>query len=106
MENITIGQIAGAIGVLTVLVGFFVSIYQFIKKVVLDKITRNSKRIEILEQEVGKLKSEVEDSKEERLILIKGQLACLKGLKEQGCDGAVTESINDIEDYLMQKSHN
>lgn len=64
MENITIGQIAGAIGVLTVLVGFFVSIYQFIKKVVLDKITRNSKRIEILEQEVGKLKSEVEDSKE------------------------------------------
>lgn len=105
MENITIGQIAGAIGVLTVLVGFFVSIYQFIKKVVLDKITRNSKRIEILEQEVGKLKSEVADSKEERLILLKGQLACLKGLKEQGCNGPVTHAIDDIENYLMTKSH-
>lgn len=105
MENITIGQIVGIIGSLSVLVGFFFSIYKFIKRVVLDKIDNNSKDIENLKQDVEKLKSEVQDSKEERLILLKGQLACLKGLKEQGCNGPVTQGIKDIEDYIIKKSH-
>ena len=45
------------------------------------------------------------DSKEERLILLKAQLACLKGLKEQGCNGPVSQAIGDIEEYLLKKSH-
>lgn len=106
MENITIGQIIGAIGTITVLAGFFFSIYKFIKKVVLDKIDKNETDIEELKREVGVLKSEVQDSKEERLILLKAQLACLKGLKEQGCNGPVTQAINDIENYIITKSHN
>lgn len=105
MENITIGQIIGAIGTVTVLIGFFFSIYKFIKKVVLDKIEKNKADIEELKREVGVLKREVQDSKEERLILLKGQLACLKGLKEQGCNGPVTQAINDIENYIITKSH-
>ncbi|EKC77057.1 hypothetical protein OBE_00546, partial [human gut metagenome] len=32
--------------------------------------------------------------------------ACLKGLKEQGCDGPVTQAIGDIENYLIKKTHN
>lgn len=105
MENITIGQIVGAVGTLTVLASFFFGIYKFIKKVVLDKIENNTKDIEKLKEEVECLKSEVQDSKEERLILLKGQLACLKGLKEQGCNGPVTKAIGDIEEYLMKKTH-
>ena len=105
MENITIGQLVGAIGTITVLGGFFLGIYKFIKKVVLDKIDKNTQDIKDLQEEVGLLKSEVQDSKEERLILLKGQLACLKGLKEQGCNGPVTQGIKDIEDYLISKSH-
>ena len=46
-----------------------------------------------------------EESKKERLILLKGQLACLKGLQEQGCNGSVTQAIGDIENYLIDKSH-
>ena len=105
MENITIGQIIGVISSLSILAGFCFGIYNFIKKVVLDRIASNKQEIEVLKKDVKHLKRDVEDSKEERLILLKGQLACLKGLKEQGCNGPVTQTINDIENYIIKKSH-
>ena len=43
--------------------------------------------------------------KEEQTVLTYGVLACLKGLKEQGCNGPVTEAINKIEKHLNQKAH-
>lgn len=105
MENITIGQIVGAITSITVIIGFVAMIYNFVKKSSLDKIERNTKDIEELKAEVGYLKSELKDSKEERLILVNGVLACLKGLQELKCNGPVTEGIKQIEEYLMRKSH-
>ena len=105
MENITIGQILVAIAGITAIIKFIQLIYELIKKSTLDKINQNTKDIAELKNEVGVLKSEVKDSKEERLILVNGVLACLKGLKEQGCNGPVTEGINQIEEYLMKKSH-
>lgn len=105
MESITIGQIVGVISSLTVLAGFFFSIYKFVKKVVLDKIEANKQEIELLKKDMRHVKRDVEDSKEERLILLKGQLACLKGLKEQGCNGPVTQGIKDLENYIITKSH-
>lgn len=42
---------------------------------------------------------------QEQTLLTYGVLACLKGLKEQGCNGPVTEAINKIERYLNQKAH-
>lgn len=41
----------------------------------------------------------------EQTLLTYGVLACLKGLKEQGCNGPVTEAINKIEKYLNHKAH-
>ena len=43
--------------------------------------------------------------KEEQCLLTYGILACLKGLKEQGCNGPVTEAINKIEKHVNQKAH-
>ena len=43
--------------------------------------------------------------KAEQTILVYGILACLKGLKEQGCNGPVTEAINTIEKHLNLKAH-
>ena len=48
---------------------------------------------------------EIKEIKEEQTILTKGILACLKGLKEQGCDGPVTEAIREIETHLNKKAH-
>ena len=106
MENVTIGQVLGIIAGVTAIIKFIQLIYELVKKSTLDRISQNAKDIQDLKAEVGWLKSEMQDDKEERIIILQGLLACLKGLQEQGCDGAVTESISNIEDYLMKKSHN
>ena len=43
--------------------------------------------------------------KEEQSILTKGVLACLKGLKEQGCNGPVTQAIEEIEEHMNKNAH-
>ena len=49
--------------------------------------------------------ADMEVVKQEQTLLMYGILACLKGLKEQGCNGPVTEAVNKIEKYLNQKAH-
>ncbi|MEG0722008.1 MAG: branched-chain amino acid ABC transporter permease [Lachnospiraceae bacterium] len=48
---------------------------------------------------------EIKQVKEEQCLLTYGVLACLKGLKEQGCNGPVTEAINKIEKHINQQAH-
>jgi len=43
--------------------------------------------------------------KEEQTILCYGVLACLKGLAEQGCDGAVHDAIDKLEKHLNKRAH-
>lgn len=47
----------------------------------------------------------IKDIQNEQALLTLGVLACLKGLKEQGCNGPVTEAINKIEQHLNDKAH-
>ena len=49
--------------------------------------------------------SDMGSMKQEQTLIVYGLLACLKGLKEQGCNGPVTEAINKIEKHLNQKAH-
>ena len=49
--------------------------------------------------------TDIKAIKEEQSILTRGVLACLKGLKEQGCNGPVTEAIQDIEEYVNKQAH-
>lgn len=49
--------------------------------------------------------AELQDVQTEMTLLTYGVLACLKGLKEQGCNGPVTEAVNKIEKHLNQKAH-
>lgn len=48
---------------------------------------------------------DVREIREEQTLLVYGMLACLKGLKEQGCNGSVTQTIDRIERYLNRKAH-
>lgn len=48
---------------------------------------------------------EIKSIKEEQQLLTYGILACLKGLREQGCDGAVTDAINKMEKHLNERAH-
>ena len=48
---------------------------------------------------------EIKAIKDEQAIIVYGVLACLKGLKEQGCDGPVTDAIEKIEKHLNVEAH-
>lgn len=52
-----------------------------------------------------KQETSIKEIKAEQTILTRGVLACLKGLKEQGCNGPVTEAITDIETFLNNQAH-
>ena len=48
---------------------------------------------------------EIKKMKSEQCLLTYGVLACLKGLKEQGCNGLVTEAIDKIEKHINKQAH-
>ena len=48
---------------------------------------------------------ELERVQSEQCLLTYGILACLKGLKEQGCNGPVTEAIDKIEKHINKQAH-
>ena len=74
-----------------------------------SKVVRWVDKQSTQDEEIKQLKKHHEDDvkgiKEEQTLLVEGILACLKGLKEQGCNGPVTEAINKYENYLNQKAH-
>ena len=80
---ITVASVITALGVI---LGLFITIHKWVLK-------QNKQDVDI------------SSIKEEQSILTKGVLACLKGLKEQGCDGPVTTAIVEIEDYLNKQAH-
>lgn len=86
IDSETIVNIAAVIGAIGVIIGVFVAIYQFIER---DK--KQSVKIKAIQTE--------------QTLICYGVLACLKGLKEQGCNGPVTEALNKMEKHLNQAAH-
>lgn len=41
----------------------------------------------------------------EQSLICYGVLACLKGLKEQGCNGPVSDALDKLEKHLNQAAH-
>ena len=96
MDDITLREIYNFVLLIAGIGGPFLAIYSWYKRKIEDRIDKLETRVEKLE------KSNVTQF-EELTILLKGQLACLQGLKEQGCNGPVTQAIDDINDYLQSK---
>ena len=78
--------VASVITALGVILGLFITIHKWVLK-------------------QNKQDDDISSIKEEQSILTKGVLACLKGLKEQGCDGPVTVAIAEIEDHINKQAH-
>lgn len=53
----------------------------------------------------NKQDEEIRKMKAEQCLLTYGILACLKGLKEQGCNGPVTEAIGKLEKHINKAAH-
>ena len=106
MDNITIGEIIKALGSITAIAVFFIAIFKWYKSNVTDRFKIIDEDIRDLKKSLRNHQEEINESKEERLILLKGQLACLKGLhNDLNCNGPVTQGIADLENYLIKKSH-
>lgn len=52
-----------------------------------------------------KHEADQKDTQKELEIITYGVLACLRGLKEKGCNGPVTDAIKAIEKHLNEKAH-
>ena len=85
-------------------VGAVIALVTYFSKVVrwVDKQARQDEDIKKLQKHH---EEDIASIKEEQTLLVYGVLACLKGLKEQGCNGPVTEAINKYEKYLNQQAH-
>lgn len=93
----TIITVATLIGALGVIGGTIVAIYKFYQKP-----TKLEKKLENLQKTHDE---DIRKINEEQCLATYGLLACLKGLKEQGCNGPVTEAINKIEKHLNKQAH-
>lgn len=80
---ITAGSVLGAV---IAIGGVLVAVYKW--------FARQNKQ----DEDIKALKSEL-------CLLTYGLLACLKGLKEQGCNGPVTEAIDKIEKRINMQAH-
>ena len=81
-----ISTVAGVITALGVIFGLIFAVYKW-----------------YLKQE--KQDKDIKAIKEEQFLLTQGVLACLKGLKEQGCDGPVTTAIKQLETHINKQAH-
>lgn len=79
--------IAGGVAAVIALLGYLFKGYEFVQ--------RQKKQDE-----------EIKAIRAEQKVLTIGVLACLKGLKEKGCDGPVTDAISKIEEHLLSQAHN
>ena len=77
---------AGLLGALGVLTGAVIAVYKVVEQ--------NRRQSEIIQA--------IQD---EQTLICYGILACLKGLKEQGCNGPVTEALAKLEKHLNQAAH-
>ena len=86
------------------IVGAVVALVSYFSKVV-RWVDKQSKQDEAINQLRQHHEEDMKIIKEEQAIIVYGVLACLKGLREQGCNGPVKEAIGKIEEHLNQKAH-
>ena len=82
----TVVGLAGGVAALIALLGYLFKGYEFVQ--------RQKKQDELLKATQAEL-----------ALLTVGVLACSKGLKEQGCNGPVTEAISRIEAHMLAQAH-
>lgn len=87
--TITWDTLLSIVAILGAAIALYTYFAQFVR--FMDRLKQNEKDIKEIKEELG--------------ILTVGLLACLKGLSEQGCNGPVSQAINEIETHLNEKAH-
>lgn len=69
------------------------------------KLTRDYDRINEVEKETFRNREMMEQSLEEREILMKAMLAALEGLQELGANGPTKAASKELQEYLNLQAH-
>jgi hypothetical protein len=91
---ITIAAVLGA------LIAIGTAVYSVIKWI--QKQEKQSVDIEELRKKEA---SDIKEMKDEQCLMSYAMLACLDGLKQLNCNGAVTEAHNKLQKHLNQRAH-
>lgn len=93
----TLLTVSGLLTAMLAIVGTFAKVVRW-----MDRQKKQDAEIRALRMHHDKDQSHVNA---ELTLLTYGVLACLKGLREQGCNGPVSEAIGKIEKHLNLKAH-
>ena len=97
---ITPEKIVEFAGILTALAAIGAAVWKIIVWV-----QEQEKQTEAIEKLRKKEAKDIKAMKEEQCLISYALLACLDGLKQQGCNGAVTEAHNRMQKHLNQMAH-
>lgn len=74
-------------------------------KVIKEKIGEDNTKLNQLQQIIVKQQKHIEDSLEERELIIRSLLGVVQGLQEVGANGPTKKAEAEIQAYLLKKSH-
>ena len=97
IDSSTIITVAGVLGALITIGTVAYKVVKWFQQQ--DKQTKD------IEELRKRDKENLKQLNDEMCLLTYAVLACLKGLKEQGCNGPVTEAIGKVEKHINQKAH-
>ena len=70
-----------------------------------EKLDRDYRRINEIEKELARHRRSQKRDREEMEIIMRGVLAALQGLQQQGCNGTVSTTVDEINTYLNKLAH-
>ena len=95
--QIDIIKLAEIIGACSVILGVIIGGYKLYDRL-LDHISDLERRMTAQEKELERIK------KEDTLVIF-ALRACLDGLKQQGCNGKVTEAFDMLDKHINKAAH-
>lgn len=97
LDTNTIITIAALLGAITVIAGACYSVIKWFQK-------QEKQSVDI--EELRKKEAEdIQQMKDEQCLISYAMLACLDGLKQLNCNGAVTEAHNKLQKHLNKRAH-
>lgn len=118
--NIDLITIAHHIGVISVIVGgaaafikwLTVSVEKTIARRIVDFESRIKSRREEMLNHTGKLEAWISSQQEDidkaleyNIRITHGVMACLKGLREQGCNSSVEAEIAELDNFIVKQAN-